>query len=217
MAPLRYPRNLLLPALAAAVLLLGACTDTRLSSTWTNPQYNGAPMTKTAVIVIAKDENIRRYAEDEMVRRLPKGTVGVAGHTMFDKPEQAKVDVVRDKLTQDGFDSVLVSRLVSMDKTQTYVPPETYTAKGVPPPYYASFPGYYAQNYNMVYTTPGYTVENTEVVVETLLYRLPDGMLVWSGTTRSLNPQSKSELAQAITYLIGDELKQNRLLGTAGK
>jgi hypothetical protein len=82
-------------------------------------------MTKTAVIVIAKDENIRRFADDEMVRRLPKGTVGVAGYTMFDKPEQAKVDVVREKLTQDGFDSLLVSRLVSMDKTQTYVPSET--------------------------------------------------------------------------------------------
>jgi hypothetical protein len=93
--------------------------------------------------------------------------------------------------------------------------PNTY--KNVPPPYSATFPGYYSQNYTHVYTTPGYTVENTEVVVETLLYRLPDGMPVWSGTTRSLNPQSKSELAQAITYLIGDELKQNRLLGTPGK
>jgi hypothetical protein len=217
MAPLRYPRNLRLLIVAAATLLLGACTDTHLTSTWTNPQYNGVPMTKTAVIVIAKDENIRRYAEDEMVRRLPKGDAGVAGYTMFDKPEQAKVDEVRARLTRDGFDSVLVSRLVSMDKTQTYVPPQTYTAKGIPPPYYASFPGYYAQNYNTVYTTPGYTVENTEVVVETLLYRLSDGLLVWSGTTKSLNPQSKEELAQAIIYLIGNELKQSRMLGTPGK
>jgi len=217
MAPLRYPRYILLLIVAAATLLLGACTDTHLTSTWTNPEYNGVPMSKTAVIVIAKDENILRFAEDEMVRRLPKGTVGVAGYTMFDKPEQAKVDEVRARLAKDGFDSVLVSRLVSMDKTQTYVPPETYTAKGTPPPYYASFPGYYAQNYNMVYTTPGYTVENTEVVVETLLYRLPDGLLVWSGTTKTLNPQSKEELAQGIVYLIGDELKQSRLLGTPGK
>ena len=216
MAPLRHPRQLPLLIVAAA-WLLGACTDTHLTSSWTNPQYNGVPMTRTAVIVIAKDENILRFAEDEMVRRLPKGTVGVAGYSMFDKPEQAKVDEVRARLTRDGFDSVLVSRLVSMDKTQTYVPPETYTAKGVPPPYYATFPGYYAQNYNTVYTTPGYTVENTEVVVETLLYRLPDGLLVWSGTTKTLNPQSKAELAQAIIYLIGDELKQGRLLGTPGK
>jgi hypothetical protein len=217
MATPRYPRYSRLLTVVAVTLLLGACTDTHLTSSWTNPQYNGVPMTKTAVIVIAKDENILRFAEDEMVRRLPKGSVGVAGYTMFDKPEQAKVDEVRARLTRDGFDSVLVSRLVSMDKTQTYVPPETYTAKGVPPPYYASFPGYYAQNYNTVYTTPGYTVENTEVVVETLLYRLPDGLMVWSGTTKTLNPQSKEELAQAIVYLIGDELKQSRLLGTPGK
>jgi hypothetical protein len=169
------------------------------------------------VIVIAKDDNIRRFAEDQMLKSLPKGTVGVAGYTMFDKPEQANVDAVRAKLTQDGFDSVLVSRLVSMDKTQTYVPPETHAYQNVPTPYYASFPGYYAQSYSTVYTTPGYTVENTTVVVETLLYRLPDGLLVWTATTQTLNPQSKTELAQSITYLIGDVLRQKRLLGAAAK
>jgi hypothetical protein len=214
MIPLRFSRYLRLLALASSTLLLGACADTQLTSTWTNPQYNGVPMTKTAVIVLAKDENTRRYAEDQMIQQLPKGASAVAGHTLFEKPEEAKVDAVRAKLIQDGFDSVLVSRLVTVDKTQSYVPPQTYTYGGVQP-YYGSFPGYYGQNYASVYTTPGYTVENITVVVETLLYRLPEGMLVWTATTQTLNPQSRPEMAQAITYVIGDGLKKKHLLGTA--
>lgn len=55
------------------------------------------------------------------------------------------------------------------------------------------------------------------MVVETLLYKLPEGTLVWTATTQTLNPQSKAELAQGITYLIGDELKKKHLLGAAGK
>lgn len=213
----RFSEYLCLLVPAAAALLLGACADTMLSYTWTNPEYKGVPMTKTAVIVLAKDEGIRRYAEDQMIKQLPKGAVGVAGYTLFDKPEQAKVDVVRARLVQDGFDSVLVSRLVSIDKTKSYVPPQTYTYGGVQP--YGSFPGYYGPAYSTVYTstTPGYTVEDTSVVVETLLYKLPEGTLVWTATTQTLNPQSKAELAQGITYLIGDELKKKHLLGAAGK
>jgi len=52
------------------------------------------------------------------------------------------------------------------------------------------------------------------VVVETLLYRLPDAMLVWSGTSQSFNPMSKGEMVQGIALLIGDELQKKRLLGT---
>ena len=63
-------------------------------------------------------------------------------------------------------------------------------------------------------TTPGYTVEYTLVVVETLLYRLPDSMLVWSGTSQSFNPMSKGALVERISLLIGDEMRRKRLLGT---
>jgi hypothetical protein len=224
MIPFRYFGNLFLPVMAGTALFLGGCANETLTSTWTNPEYDGVPMTKTAVVVLAKDENIRRFAENQMVQKLPQGTFGVAGYTLFDKPEQDK-DKVRDILVMDGFDSVLVSRLVSMDKTQSYVPPQTFV---VPPqtyaqpyggarPNYGSFRGYYGQAYGTVYTAPGYTVVDTAVVVETLLYRLPDGMLVWTGTTKTLNPQSKAELVQGITLLVGNELRKKRLFGSTGK
>jgi hypothetical protein len=206
----RFPEYSRMLLVAAATLLLGACANEMLTSTWMNPDYHaGTPMTKTAVIVLAKDESTRRFAENQMIQNLPKGTVGVAGYTMFDKPEEDK-EKVRASLVKDGFDSVIVSRLISVDKSQSYVPPQTYNS-----PNYA-YNSYYGGAYRGAYytTTPGYTVENTLVVVETLLYRLPDAMLVWSGTSQSFNPMSKGEMVQGIALLIGDELQKKRLLGT---
>jgi hypothetical protein len=208
----RFSGYLRLLAVAAVTLLLAACANETLTSSWTNPEYSsGTPMTRTAVFVLAKEEKMRRFAEDQMIQQMPKGTVSVASYKMFDKPEEDK-DKVRDSLIKEGYDSVLVTRLVSIDKTNTYVPPQIYG--GAAQPYYGSFSGYYGQAYRTAYTTSGYTVENTTVVVETLLYRLPDGMLVWTGTTKTLDPQSKAELVQGITLLIGDELRKKHLLGT---
>lgn len=203
----------------AVTLLLGACASTTLTSSWKNPEYSGPPLTKIAVFVLAKDENIRRFAEDQMVQKMPKGAVGVAGYRMFDKPEEDK-EKVRARLVKEGFDGALVSRLVAMDKAQTYVPPQTYVAPVGPyggvRPYYGSFYGYYGSAYSTAYTTPGYTVETTTVVVETMLYKLSDDKPVWSGTTQTLNPQSKPEMVQAITDLVETELNKKGVVG-AGK
>ena len=104
-------RNLLIVTMA--VLFISACaSNTKLTSDWTNPKVsNPHPLKKVAVFVIAKDESVRRYAEDQMVEKLPKGVMGVAGYTMFDKPEK-NVSRVREVLTKNGFDGALVTRLV---------------------------------------------------------------------------------------------------------
>jgi hypothetical protein len=215
MTLLRFSNHLHLAMLAAATLFLGACANETLISNWTNPEYRpGTPMIKTAVIVLTKDENMRSFAESQMIQNLPKGTVAVAGHTMFKNPEEDK-EVVRAKLIQDGFDSVLVSRLISVDKTQTYVPPQTYASPNYG--YSNYYGGAYGGGGYYNTTTPGYTVENTLVVVETLLYRLPDAMLVWSGTSQSFNPMSKGDMVKGISQLIGDQMQRKHLLGTSGK
>ena len=66
----------------------------------------------------------------------------------------------------------------------------------------------------MVQTTPGHTVENTTVVVETVLYTLPDDKPIWSATTQSLDPRSRSEMVQAISNIVDAELKKRGLVGT---
>jgi hypothetical protein len=207
-------------ALAAVVVLLTACASTSLTSSWQSPDYRGGPLKNIAVFVMAKDDSVGRFAEDQVVRQIPAGTRATAGHTLFDKPERDK-EKVRAALIKAGYDGVLVSRLVAVDKSQTYIPPHTHFVQTGPyavvNPYYGNFGGYYGQGYAVVQTTPGYTVENTTVVVETVLYKLPEDTPIWTGTTQTIDPRSRPEMIEAISQLVEAEMQKRGLIGGGGK
>lgn len=199
--------------LIALTALLAACASTHVASTWRDAEDKAAPVTKLIVFAAAKDDAIRRLAENRAVQSLPRGTVGVPSYTLFEKldPDEAKI---RERLIKEGFDGALVSRLVSIDRNKDYVPPQTHIVQPYPGygylPYYRSFYWYYPQAY--AYTTPGYVTENTRYVVETLLYRLPDGKPVWSAVSETVNPNSTIAMVNEIVRLVGDELRKNKLL-----
>jgi len=215
------PSNAFLrPAMIGILALLAGCATTSLTSTWQSPDYRGGPVKNLAVFVMVKDESVRRFAEDQMVRKMPPGTKATAGYTLFDTPDGDK-EKVRAALIKAGYDGVLVSRLVSVDKSQTYIPPHIHFVQTGPyvvaTPYYGNFVGYYGQGFAVVQTTPGYTVENTTVVVETVLYKLPDDKPIWTATTKSLDPRSRPEMIEAIAQLVEAELQKKGLIGTGSK
>lgn len=197
--------------LAAAASLLAGCATTTIKSTWRDETDTAGAPRKIVVFVAVKDENLRKMAENRVVQSLPAGIAPVAGHQL-DLDPQLEIDTVRERLVKGGFDAALVSRLVSVDKSQTVVPAQTqfmtdpmFWNVG---PRYRSFYTYYPY----VYTTPSYTVENTRVIVETLLYRLPEGKPVWTAVSESLNPQSSLQIVEELIKLIDKKLKTEGLL-----
>jgi hypothetical protein len=56
----------------------------------------------------------------------------------------------------------------------------------------------------LLHTTPAYTVDNTTVVVETLLYRLPEGKPVWTAVSETLNPRSSAQVVEELITLVGE-------------
>jgi hypothetical protein len=197
--------------LAAATCFLSACATTTINSTWRDEADTAGTPRKIVVFVAVKDENLRKMAENRVVQSLPPGTAPVAGHQLDLAPE-LEVDTVRARLVKSGFDAALVARLVSVDKSQTVIPAQTqfmtdpmFWNVG---PRYRSFYTYYPY----VYTTPSYTVENTRVIVETLLYRLPEGKPVWTAISESINPQSSLQVVDELIKLISKKLKTEGLL-----
>ena len=86
-------------ATTALFALLAGCAGTSLTSTWDNPDYRGGPVKKLAVFAMVKDDGLRRFAEDQMVRKIPAGTRATAGHLLFDTPGEDK-DKVRAALVE---------------------------------------------------------------------------------------------------------------------
>ena len=102
--------------LAAGLLLLTvACgPSTKLTSFWKDPSAGPFKFKKVLVMVISKDETIRRAAEDEVVRQITK-TTAVPSYTLFPDTNAKDQDRMKAKIKEDGFDGAIVMRMV--DKT----------------------------------------------------------------------------------------------------
>jgi hypothetical protein len=200
-----------LAALATLALAAG-CGSTQVRQRWSDPADSAGPPRKLAVFVAVDDPRIRHMAEDLAARAIPRPTAAAAGHTLG-LPPQPEDGAVRERLAEAGFDAALVARLVSRDTTRREVPPQTYV--GPDPlawPYFHRpwYPYYFGYPY--VYTSPGYVVETTHVVVESQLYRLPGSRPVWSAVTDSIDPPSSIELVEELIRVLTRELQEARLL-----
>jgi len=181
--------------------LLASCASTQMTSAWRDSQYTGGPLKKIAVIVVNKDDAARRMVEDETARSLAGGrTQVVPSYTVMEKLVKDET-AIKNTLLAHGFDGVLVGRLAALVQDKTYRPPATYV----------TFAGYYGQAYAVEYD-PGYTRVDTRAVVETVLYKLPETKPIWTGTTESMNPNSRGEVVEKIGQLIGKELRSEKLI-----
>ena len=92
---------------------------------------------------------------------------------------------VREQIAASGVDGVVVMRLV-YDENEV-----TYNAGTYPGPYY-SFWGYYGWAYPIAYQ-PGYLQTDRLVGIETNVYDVETEKLVWSGLSRTKNPDERGQ------------------------
>jgi len=155
---------------------------------------------------------VRADFEDALSALITQtGVEAVPGNTILLRPEGTKLnlDYLKTQVNTFKIDSVVVSRLVKVDKNITYVPGTPY----MPYPYYGSFYGYYGAIYPVVYS-PDYLREDTTVRVETNVYSVVsgEGQLVWTGTSDTFNPKSADKVIEGLSKLIVKELQKAGIL-----
>jgi len=180
-------------AASIAALFTSCGGSTRLVTSWRDPAVTvqEGSLNKVLFIALLKDEATRRAAEDQLVG-LAKST-GVASYNYFgNNIEAINAPGMNDQMIRDGFDGVVIMRLVDLTKEQTYVPGTTY------PSYYGSPYGYYGYAAPMYYD-PGYVRTDVTYTVETNIYSTKLGKLVWTGTTNTVNP---SDLGTSVREIV---------------
>lgn len=172
--------------------------------------------------MLSSSENMRRFAEDQVVRSLPPSTKAVPSYALFATPE-ADIDNVKSKLSTEGFDSVLIARTVSDETSVVHVPARTSV---VPTPVLVEgrnpdgsmLDGYYRYVWAYTYqSTQGYTAKLNKTVVETVLYRLPEGDPVWSAVSESTNAASQANKVQELVQLIEKLLAKEGFIDSKDK
>jgi len=166
------------------MLAVAGCTaSTKLTSVWTEPGFQANSIKKIMVLGVTQKPGLRRTFEDTFAASLKaQGVTAVPSYTLIGDG-QADSTQTNSALHDGGFDGIFVTRLVDKQTVDTYYPPTT-TYVAAPSAYYGGWHGYYSTGY--AYTSsPGYTVQNQVVNLETNLYRTSDGKLAWSALSQS--------------------------------
>lgn len=197
---------------AVALAALAGCnkTKTTIPLSWRNPAYQDTGFKKLFVIGVGRDDGGRRLFEDTFAKALAnEGTAAQASWGHLPQSEQLSEEQVRGAIEGGGFDGVVITRMLSVDQEQEYVEGRTYT---VPTTYYGyGYYGYYGASYATVHD-PGYFKTNTTFRLETNLYSVATGDLVWSGQSDTLNPESLTDVIDSMTAAVAKKLKEEKLI-----
>ncbi len=193
-------------SILVVLVLVAGCASTTLQSQWRDPGYAGAPFRKIFVIGLsARDITARRVFEDVMVSKLAAAGVQAVPEWQYIKGEgQAPESDVSAAVDATGADAVLMARLVAIDK-QISVNPVV-----VPGPAYGWY-GPYAGWYSGWYSYPQVTQYDV-VYVETTLFDTRTKRLVWSGTSKTVDPASVQQEAPGFADTIIGALQKAGLL-----
>jgi hypothetical protein len=185
------------PLLVLIVLAFAGATamaDAKFTSVWGAPEARTANFKgkKVAALVISEDLSLRMSAEEALARELvARGIEGSAAYRQIPAPELKNPDAAKRWFERDGVSAVVALRPVAQDKVKRY-DTAVWTS-----PYYSTFWGYYPYSWTTAYVIGG-NATDTVVTVESLVYDVPTGKLIWAGVSESTNPKSLQKLVADI-------------------
>ena len=175
--------------------------------------------TKLLVVGVASDEESRQAFENAFANAIVDAGGGAeTSWSVLPKEEQLEEDELRAAIKAGGFDGVLVTRLLSVDKDQEYTPASTYSnprtryyGGGGGGLYGYGFYGFYGTTWAQVHE-PGYFETSTTLKLETNLYSVATDGLVWTGQSKTVDPDSVPDARESITTAVATKLKEERLI-----
>ena len=198
-------KSLILSLLVAGTFV--ACSpSTKIEKSWVEPgaSVNTNEQHKTLVIAMVKDETSRRVIEDELAKRLK--SPWVASYTVINSEMlKAASDEQLTKVVNDGkYTHILLMRLADIEKETSYV-------QGTTTGYYGGYGRYYGYGAGM-YSTPGYYTTDKNYFIETTVYSVNPNKLLWTGTTKTVNPDKVSTAVNQIADVVIQKMKADGFL-----
>ena len=177
-------------ALVLAVAAVASVGAVKFTSTWGAPDARTTSFKgqKVAALVISDDMSLRMSGEEALARELSaRGMQGVAAYRLIPAPELKDVERAKGWFERESVAGVVTLRPIGQDKVKRY-PPDIWTT-----PYYDTLWGYYPYGWGTVYIT-GSLGSDTIITVESLIYKVSTGKLVWAGVSEAKNPKNLQKL-----------------------
>lgn len=206
---MRTTTRMLLTGLTA--ILLAGCQSTSIRSAWYDPGFT-VPMARIVVAGNVPGAAQRRVLEESFAQSLhDAGVEGVPGHTIIDDAAWNDEDAFNAALVRAGAQGLLVVQLLGVD-TRTNV------ATTLAP---AGRHGWHTGRWGGAgpwgpSVAPVANIQQYRLAtVDTSLFDVQSGQLVWAATTQTFNPRSVQRETPAFASVIIGELKARGLIAGA--
>ncbi|MBV7530072.1 hypothetical protein [Chitinophaga sp. sic0106] len=203
-------------ALAIVILASSCGTTVHMTGTWKAQQAPTQGYHKILVASLSSNLGAKQTIETDLTAALQKKGID-AGKSLdmfppnFDPKNEVSREEMAKKILAAGYTAVLTTSLVNKESDTRYVPGTPYASY---PAYgwYGSFWGYYGYMYGSVYS-PGYYTTDKTYFLESNLYDLSkEGVLIWSGQSETVNPNSLASFGKAFSKTLTDAMQNAGLL-----
>ncbi|MCB0495350.1 MAG: hypothetical protein KDC79_04400 [Cyclobacteriaceae bacterium] len=199
--------------IAVVAYLVSGCSSTHSVATWKSPDYKGKQYNKLLVWGLSDNVSVRATVEDEVAYFLNEKKINsVSGSDIAPPDREAlpkKMEEAKAMLEKNGFDGVLTMGLIDQKEKTRYVQGTNYAPMAYG--YYNSFYSYYPYMYSSVYQ-PGHYETSQEIYIETNLWDVETGKLVWSQQTKTVDPSSIAGFANSYARGIVASLIKNGIV-----
>ena len=228
--------------LALSILLIAtACTSSsKLISSWKDPEVQSASYKKLMVFAIFPNMQTRVMAEDAMVNHLKsEGISAIPSYRDFPLGGMAKQFLsmakdsamvasikknIKQKIDNQEADGLIFISAFDVQKTKEYHQGSSLTIAG---PAYGYYPGYYgnAQPYGYrgsyydyyayavgtVYG-PGYYTTSTTYYLQSNLFDVNKGNLIWAGQTKTVDYSDLEREADLLARILVDDIVEKQVI-----
>jgi hypothetical protein len=188
----------LLLGLAVALTVTACGGSTTIEQSWKAPNLPQGALHNVVALYVSRDGALRRTAEDSMVQNLSHmGVRAQPAYAVLTDEDLKDKTAAKAKLVAAGYDGVIAMRLVSKQTQVEAVPP--------------TFDGYWGMAWPGAYD-PGYLSTETVVRVQTSAYELANNKLVWSGLSKTIDPNTTSSAINGVTSVVAKALGKQQIV-----
>ena len=205
------------------LFFMSACSNTKLSQTWSDPDFS-ASYNDIMIVGITESEQLRRAYETYFADHISnRGMQSLASYKLINHKSEMALSqdkesfrtIVESAIKGSDIDAVLITHLVSIEEEDVYRPSldyqpaygSTYYTTG----YYGTMYGYHG--YVTTYVQqPGYFTNEQTYTLETNLYDVKTEELVWTTRSRTFSPESMDDVIKELTGLIIDDLVSREII-----
>ena len=187
------------------ILACAAATDTII---WKDKEYKDGVINSVLIIGVTENKENRSLFENALSEAFKsEGVTAYASVNVFPPDQKLTKDTIKQKALDLGVKAVILTHLVSVTEEDVYHPAAPATTRNT----YRTSMGHYYTHVNVI-DYPGYYKKHKLVRLKTNLYDTASEKLIFSISSKTMNPKSVKDLIQSVCKTFIKDLKKNDLL-----